>query len=118
MSSTKSRWVIAKPTKIVVDPYFSTLTGYQRDADRKRIITNKNHVPLTFMMVPAPLSPYRTTKLESSCPTPPPKPSRPIEAVSSLDRVASLVKESGAQIVIIRELQKSVPILTRDNEAL
>jgi hypothetical protein len=31
---------IAKLTKIAIDPYFSTLTGYHRDADRKRIITS------------------------------------------------------------------------------
>jgi hypothetical protein len=33
MSSTKCR--------LVIDPYFSTLTGYQHDADQKRTITTQ-----------------------------------------------------------------------------
>jgi hypothetical protein len=42
MPSCQGRWTIAKPSKVAVDPYFSTLTGYQHDADRKQISASKN----------------------------------------------------------------------------
>lgn len=44
MSSTKDRWVIARPAKIVSDPYFSKLIGHQRGADQKRITTSQNEI--------------------------------------------------------------------------
>jgi hypothetical protein len=42
MPSRQGRWTTAKPSKVAVDPYFSTLTGYQHDADRKQISASKN----------------------------------------------------------------------------